>query len=182
MLYSRLMIYIRPSNANDRTQIHEVRKASWRKAYRGILPVIQEATSDQVLSQPPKPRWSGLQQPDEITQSRVGFVAIKNGNIVGFVAGGLPRQKIADEDCELWAIYVHPDQQKQNIGRLLLNDFKNAMQAKGKRKMILWTLRDNQSSRHFYETLGGQLYPKEKMFQWNDEDIAIEVPYLWILD
>ena len=166
---------IRPIDIiNDRESIHEVRKASWKKAYVGLIPdeIIGEATSDQGVSQPP-PAWP---------PTRVGFVALDNNQIIGFVSGGLPRSNIASEDCEIWALYVHPNHQRKKAGKLLLEEFRKTMQDRSMKRLIVWVLKENHSSRKFYESMGGQLQSAEKMFTFNGKDVALEVAYLWKLE
>ena len=174
-------IQLRLGEPGDKEQIHKVRQASWRKAYRGILPeqVILEATSDELLK--PNTKWGGHQVSEEVLKSRLNLVALENNKIIGFAAGGVSRDAIANSDCELWAIYMHPDHQRKNIGRLLFEEFKKIMVSHGMKKMIVWVLKDNHASRKFYENLGGVVLAQEKEFKWNGHVVAMEVAYLWPL-
>lgn len=169
---------IRPATEADRPLIHEVRKSAWKKAYAGLLPdvVIQEATSIQ-----PQGKRGGLLIPEQILHSRITFVATKKDRVLGFVAGGLPREANPPADCELWAIYVSPEEQGSGIGRALIQAFRSAMRERKHRKMILWALKANAPSRLFYERMGGILEPTEKPFQWHGKEVAQEVAYSWIL-
>jgi ribosomal protein S18 acetylase RimI-like enzyme len=173
---------IRPHTEADRPAVQEIRARAWRKTYTGLLPgeIIQAATTPPAPGTRPGNR-GGLLVPEHILSSRTGLVACEEEKILGFAIGGLPREDFVPADCELWAIYVDPEIQGQGIGRALLLEFKNAMRAQGKKRLLLWTLKENRSARRFYEKLGGQLSEPEKMFRWEGKEIAAEVPYAWEL-
>ena len=170
----------RPSTETDKPGIHEVRKASWKKAYSNILPhrIIAEATADVILKEKAGVRAFGTLVV-EIEASRFGYVAEIENRIVAFVSGGLQRVPVPEADFEIWAIYVHPDYQGQGIGRHLFKIFLEADGEKNYRKGILWVLKENHPSRLFYEKMGGKLLLQEKMFTWDGQEIAPEVAYLW---
>ena len=111
------MIHVRLATDLDRPNINEVRKAAWRKAYVGLLPddVIAAGTSN-TIPQQPRGNRGGQMISDEIQKSRVGFIAHQDEEILAFVMGGLSREIIIEADCELWAIYVHPNFQRQGFG------------------------------------------------------------------
>ena len=170
---------IRPQTEADRPAVQEVRSRAWKKAYEGILPaaVIEEATNPALE----RGKRGGLIVPEHILSSRVSLVACEGEAILGFAAGGLPREEIGKADCELWAIYVDPDYQSAGTGKRLLEAFLCKMKERGKSRLVLWALKDNHSARRFYEKLGGLLQPEEKGFRWNGETVAQEVSYLWEL-
>jgi ribosomal protein S18 acetylase RimI-like enzyme len=170
---------IRPQTEADRPAVQEVRRRAWKQAYEGILPaaIIEEATSPN----PARGKRGGLIVPNHVLSSRVSFVACEGETILGFAAGGLPREEIVNADCELWAIYVDPERQSSGIGKQLLETFLGEMKEIGKTRMVLWALKENHPARHFYESQGGLLQPEEKSFRWNGEEVAQEVAYLWEL-
>lgn len=174
---------VRRALDSDREQIHQVRKLAWHKAYKGILPddVIAQATSEERLKK--SANGGGLLVPESILSSKRSFVFTEASSekVLGFVSGGLPRETSVAADCELWAIYVHPDQQGRGIGNALLNAFKEEMKSLGHKRMLLWALKENHASRHFYEKSGGELQTVEKMFRWQGADVATEVAYAWDL-
>lgn len=173
---------IRPHADSDRPAVQEIRAKAWRKTYAGLLPdeIIRAATAPPAPGTKPGNR-GGLVVPDQILSSRTGLVACLNEKITGFAMGGLPREEIVPADCELWAIYVDPESQGNGIGRALLQEFTNTMREMGKKKLMLWTLKENESARRFYEKRGGKPTGPEKMFRWEGKDIAPEVAYVWEL-
>jgi GNAT superfamily N-acetyltransferase len=172
-------VLIRAQTEADRPAVQDVRARAWRQAYAGILPpsVIEEATRPN----PARGKRGGLLVPERILASRVSLVACEGETILGFAAGGLPREEIAKADCELWAIYVDPERQSGGIGKRLLEAFLGTMQEQGRTRMALWALRENRPARRFYEKQGGLLQPEEKSFRWNGKDVAKEVAYCWDL-
>jgi GNAT superfamily N-acetyltransferase len=166
---------LRASTSDDRRQTSAIRRLAWQQTYRDLLPahVIEAATS-------PK-RKRTLLVAEEILKSRVEFVAEEKGRIVGFVAGGLPRDVIGQADCELWAIYVDPHRHSQGLGRKLFERFRQAMREQGRKRMILWALEENQSARRFYERMGGELLTAKKPFHWEGQELAQEIAYVWNL-
>lgn len=158
-----------------------MRRLAWKQAYKGLLPdaVIEQAT--QPSPTPASLRTFG-QLSEAIMNSRLSLMAhTDSGQVLGFAAGGLSRQETPGIDCELWAIYVHPDFQGRGVGRALHETFLAAMKSRGHKNMILWVLKDNSPSRHFYERIGGSLHPDIKPFHWDGAYIADEVGYVWEL-
>ena len=47
---------------------------------------------------------------------------------------------------------------KNGIGRLLLQDAIGRFRETGKKRMILWCLKENRESRQFYEKTGGKVF------------------------
>jgi ribosomal protein S18 acetylase RimI-like enzyme len=172
---------VRLSRTEDQEHIQHVRRLAWIKAYQGLLPeeVIEQATGK---AGPRTSQRVFAAVSDEVIKSRISLVAEcpKNG-ILGFVAGGLQRQNIPNIDCELWAIYVHPEFQGHGLGKSLHQQFQQAMRERGHKTMVLWTLKENKSSRAFYEKIGGTLHTTTKPFEWDGKVVAEEVAYVWEL-
>ena len=83
-------------------------------------------------------------------------MALQNGKVVGFCRFELS-SSVNNMDCELAAIYVHPDFKGQGIGTKMFEYVLNEFYIQDKNEMILWCLADNVSSINFYKNMGGQI-------------------------
>lgn len=86
---------------------------------------------------------------------------------------------ILDVDCELCALYVRTKNKGLGIGKALINYVKNKFKNAGRKKMILWCLKDNYSARMFYEKMGG-IFHSEKIIIKGEKEYK-EVSYLYDL-
>ena len=83
-------------------------------------------------------------------------------------------------DCEVIALYVRYAKRKSGIGRALFQSSIEFFKASGKKKMIIWCLKENDEARKFYEKMGGKVY-KTGTHKWGDRDYGM-VSYLYHLD
>jgi ribosomal protein S18 acetylase RimI-like enzyme len=139
---------LRGATLRDAAAIANVHVATWRTAYRGLLPddflrSLGEAGYEE--------RW--LRNIKEGT-SRV-YVAEEGGAVVGFASGGRERAGESGFEGELYAIYVLEEAQRRGHGHRLVTAVAKGLDGMGLRNMIVWVLRDNPSARRFYERLGG---------------------------
>lgn len=163
---------IRNVAEKDLPDVVDIQIAGWRAAYRGII-------DDEILD--------SMNREERLARRRkdwrdTGFiVAEQDGEVVGFCRyidnnSFSPGYNI---DCELMAIYLRPDVRRQGIGRKLFNYVTDEFRRKGKKKMILWCLKDNRPSRRFYEAMGGTL-GGEKDFEAGGKKFP-EIAYLYDL-
>ena len=59
-------------------------------------------------------------------------------------------------DCEVIALYVRYAKRNRGIGKLLMHHAVDQFRENGKKKMIIWCLKENTESRKFYEKIGGK--------------------------
>lgn len=166
------MIIIRNVTEKDLPDVVDIQIAGWRTAYRGII-------DDEILDS--MNREERLSRRKKDWRSTSFIVAEQDGGVVGFCRY-IDNNSFSpdyDVDCELLAIYLRPDVKRQGIGRKLFNYVADEFRRKGKKKMILWCLKDNQPSRRFYETMGGQL-AGEKDFETDGKSFR-EVGYIYDL-
>jgi GNAT superfamily N-acetyltransferase len=79
------------------------------------------------------------------------LVVDAEGELAGFAHVGPAR----DDDCgELYAIYVDPDHWGAGLGRALIVEAEQRLEAAGFAEAILWVLDDNPRARRFYEAAG----------------------------
>src|ERR1700686_3896400 len=139
---------VRPAELEDAGEIARVHVATWRSAYRGLLPDdFLASLSEQHYTE----RWRRVI--DE-SSSRVFVVDEPNG-IAGFASGGRERAGESGFAGELYALYVLEGSQRRGHGRELVRAVAGALRDLHLPDMIAWVLRDNSSARAFYERLGG---------------------------
>ena len=121
---------------------------AWQKAYRGIL-------SDELLNN--RSAESGAQRIYEGIQTRPEFryYVLEQEKRIAGVSVVCPS---SDEDMPdavaIQVFYVHPDLQRQGLGRVLMRHTLQTIQAEGDRRILLWVLTENHAARAFYEAMG----------------------------
>ncbi len=133
-----------PADADAITRVHI---ATWRTAYRGIVP-------DAFLDTIPFDEWVARRRDSLTDPERHTFVAERDGEIVGLASSGPSRDAAGAFAGELYAIYVLRDHARAGVGRALFDATCEAMIAAGRPSLHLWVLHDN-PSREFYVRLAG---------------------------
>jgi len=137
---------IRDAGLRDAAEIAHVQVASWRAAYRGLMPESMLVALDpeerclmwqRVLAQP---RSDTLVSGSPV----VGFCNLLGSRVTGR----------AREEAEISAIYLVPELWRKGIGRRLLEATLCRASERGYRTVGLWVLRDNERARCFYEAVG----------------------------
>ena len=139
---------VRPAEIDDAAAIARIHVATWRTAYRGLLPDDFLASLDEAGY---AERWR------RTLADRSGrvYVAEAGGAVVGFASGGRERAGEDGYEGELYAIYILDEAQGRGHGRGLVRAVAGGLRELGLRDVIVWVLRDNQPARRFYERLGG---------------------------
>jgi GNAT superfamily N-acetyltransferase len=127
-----------------------VHVASWRHAYRGLLPdeyleklSVEEREAQRLV-------WFA----DPVPRSGV-LVAEVEGRIVGFASYGPSRDDDAPASTgEVPAIYVEPSAMRTGVGRALLEAATAELRSAGSTVATLWVLEANDPARRFYEKAG----------------------------
>jgi GNAT superfamily N-acetyltransferase len=98
-------------------------------------------------------------------------VAESVAGIVGFISTHATRDEDQDSDRigEVGAIYVRPDLWGRGVGQMLMKLGIEALKASGFSTATLWTLRDADQARRFYEAGGWQL-------DGADKDLLLDAP------
>jgi GNAT superfamily N-acetyltransferase len=141
------MIEIRKAEPNDAAAIARVHVLVWRSAYRGLMPddLLASLSIEQRTD-----RWHST-----IPNKRVGtYVAIVDGELVGFCSAGLNRSEEGDAVGELYTIYVLEESAGAGIGTRLLAAAEQWMVDRGFTDALLWVLASNVSARSFYGSRG----------------------------
>src|ERR1700730_16269638 len=138
---------VRPAELDDAAEIARVHVATWRSAYRGLLPEDFLASLSEAQY---TERWKRVI--GEGT-SRV-FVVEEVIGVAGFASGGRERAGETGFSGELYALYVLEEAQRRGHGRELVRAVAGALRELHLPDMIVWVLRDNSPARAFYERLG----------------------------
>lgn len=159
---------VRPARAEDAEAIAAVHVASWREAYRGMLPETfldglsrlgKEALAREAILHPEGPGHRLV-------------VLDRGGRILGFAATGPGR----DGAAELFAIYLHPSVWSRGLGRTLLAAAVADLARGGFTRVTLWVLERNARARTFYDALGWRPTGALRT-QWQSGIIMRELEY-----
>ena len=142
-------IIIRKINKSDIPAAAEIQVNGWKTAYKGIV----DSNFLDALSKEEK-----IKKMEDV-YTKIGFIVAEiKGEIVGlckYIDNNSRSPEIVKADCELTALYVKPELKYKGIGTKLVKYVKEEFRKKGKRKMIIWCLKENKPSRKFYEKMGG---------------------------
>jgi predicted N-acetyltransferase YhbS len=145
---------IRTAGPADADEIVQVKAASWRAAYRGIIDAdvldgLQEEPSEAFvmnLSSPP-PFWLTL-------------VAERGPDVIGSVTVGWDTREFQRDEVEtgqpgeVWSLYVHPDHWGRGAGYALMREAHKGLNEFGLSPVRVWMLDGNETGRRFYERYG----------------------------
>lgn len=136
-------IIVRNAEIEDVRQIAKILVEDWQKVYRGIM-------DDTFLDS------MSVDQRYEIEVKRYEkyIVAADVNEIHGYAWLEVTDEEPAD--CEVIALYVRYEKRGNGIGKLLMQYAVNHFREIGKKKMIVWCLKENNESRKFYEKVGGK--------------------------
>ena len=144
---------IRDAGLHDARRIAEITVAAWRTAYVGIVP-------DEVLTRQSVDRHLDYwMSPDAFAPGMRTLVVESDDSVVGFVHLGSVRLEPGEliEGCELWGMYVDPEHQGRGLGRSMMKAAVEHFRSIGCESVYLWVWRDNQPTRHSYESGGWEL-------------------------
>ena len=114
----------------------------------------------------------------EIKRYQKYTVAAGEKEILGYAWNEMSGDEPAD--CEIVALYVRYAERKSGIGKALLQNSMRFFRASGRKKMIVWCLRENDEARKFYEKTGGKAY-KTGTHQWGNREYDM-ISYLYSLE
>jgi ribosomal protein S18 acetylase RimI-like enzyme len=149
---------IRRARPGEGTAISEVRVASWRAVYRGLMP--DELLDGMVVD--------GSQWDEAILTAtpRTSLLVVDDDGIKGFSVLG-PDRDGADATGEIAAIYLHPDQWDLGYGWALMEHSVAELRNHGFERAVLWVLSTNDRARRFYETAAWIADGAEKIEEWH---------------
>jgi GNAT superfamily N-acetyltransferase len=141
---------VRLATLADASEITRVHIASWRDAYRHILPREHLEGLDE--------RWLlGRREQSLMSAGAATHVAQHGGQLVGYCVAGRNRGPPPTIAGEMHAIYLLPEAQGRGLGRKLTLAAARWVLAELGPSMIVWTFEQNAPARGFYQHLGGSL-------------------------
>ncbi len=165
-------VVVRPAGVADAENLARVRIASWRGAYRGIVP---DAVLDGLRARRRDRAWRDRLS----TPGRPGFASPRGPRRRRWRASS-PRVRAAHDGeaglGEIWAIYVDPAAQGRGVGRALMAAAVRGLAVRGFGEAVLWVFEANVAARAFYEHLGWTPDGAAKAFPIGDA-APIEVRY-----
>ena len=163
---------IRPANPSDARSIAEVNVASWRSAYRGLLP-------DSVLDNLSVEDKADRMRARIIEHTIQVLVLERNSAIIGFVTFGASRDRDADQERvgEIHAVYVEPKNWKKGHGSALVDAAIACLQEKECAEVTLWALHNNERGAKFYQAVGFEADGATKVETRADGTKLYEVRY-----
>jgi len=160
-------LVIRKATSADAGQIAEIVVEDWKNAYKGII-------DDEYLdSMSVETRYQ-----IELQRYPKYMVAVDEQEVLGFAWNEIADNE--DSDCEIVALYVRHRKRNSGIGRALFQYSIDLFRALGKKKMIIWCLKENDAARKFYEKMGGEAY-KTSTHKWGNREYDM-ISYLYHLD
>jgi ribosomal protein S18 acetylase RimI-like enzyme len=144
------MVIVRLATAHDADAIGRVQVETWRASYAGLIP--DEAIAGFDVAERQRLWREGLGRPPR--PGSATFVVEEAGEVVGFASVGASRDEGAEQEGELYAIYLHPSRWNRGIGRALLQRAEESMRSSGFRSAVLWVLEDNDRASRFYRAAG----------------------------
>ena len=140
---------IRRAEPSDAKGIAKVKVASWKSAYRGILP---DSLLDNLSVEHDESRWRAR----IIAHTSQVLVLEQNGRIIGFVAFGTCRDEDVDQERvgEVHAIYLEPQEWRRGHGASLAGAAIEPLREEGYAEVTLWTLHNNERGIKFYKAVG----------------------------
>ncbi len=157
-------IVIRNATINDAEKIAEIKIEGWQTAYRGIIDSVFLDNMD--INAEIEKRKRNLEEGASIV------IAELNNEVVGFCLYRDYNENLEsfpNTDCEISALYIKSSLKRKGIGTKLMQNVILKLQNLGKTKIILGCLKENYSSRAFYEKMGGKILKMEKITFGNKE-------------
>ena len=158
---------IRKATSDDARQIAEIIVEDWKIAYKGII------DDDYLEALDVEERYQR-----ELQRYQIYNVAVVDDAVVGLTWNDMTETD--ESDCEIIALYVRHTQRKNGIGKILFQNSVDNFRASGKKKMIIWCLKENLEARKFYEKMGGKEY-KAGTHRWGNRDYDM-ISYIYNLD
>jgi L-amino acid N-acyltransferase YncA len=163
---------IRVATIADCEVLAAVHVTAWQESFRGLLPDI--AFEGMTI---PK-RMERWQQVFAAKPTFPVYVAEEQSQAIGFAQGGRARDDEAlGQEMQLYAIYLLSSAKRRGVGTKLLQAVVSDFLVQGASSACVWTLRDAQPARRFYESVGAQL-AAEKLERRPGYDRVL-VAYIW---
>ncbi|CAM3221198.1 MULTISPECIES: GNAT family N-acetyltransferase [Methylobacterium] len=143
---------IRRAREADLGSLSTVFDASWREAYRGLIPGV---ALERLIAGRDRAWWrSALRRGRPIALVETGE------RVVGYAAYGRTRSRALGTEAEIDELYLMPEYQGIGLGRRLFKAVRNDLADHGLTQLGVWSLEENDRAGAFYEGLGGRAGPR----------------------
>ena len=151
---------VREATVADAHRIAEIHVASWRAAYRGLMP-------DEALAKLDVEKRALFWAAHLTRQPHFLFVVETNQEIQGFcdLIPSRDKEAVPIRIAEIAAIYVDPNHWRKGAGRALCRFALELARQEGYAVVTLWCLASNVAARKFYEKMGFRLDGATKVDQ-----------------
>lgn len=141
-------IEIRLARRDDAGAIAAVHDASWRYAYRGIIPGRE---LERMVERRGPQWWSNAIE----RRTRVVVLSF-GGTIAGYATYGRNRAGSLPYQFEIFELYLLPEYHGLGFGRRLFTAVRRDLAGHDVTSLVVWALADNAGACSFYRALGGQ--------------------------
>jgi len=169
-----MTVGLEPATAGDASAIAELHAASWRSAYRDLLPA---SFLDTEVERNRLRLWTERMARFD-PQRQLVLKAVDRDALVGFACVLLdaePRQGALLDN-----LHVAPACKGQGIGTTLLRECERWAISCAASSLYLWVLADNLAARQFYEFRGGTA-ARTRTVELVPGVVVPEVQYVWPL-
>lgn len=142
---------IREANINDSSRLAEIRVFAWRCTYKDFIS-LEELYNKMTVKNCEEMfnKWLS-----ESTDKSTIYVYEENNIVKGYmIIGNCRDEDKNDLTYEIWAIYIDPLFQRQNIGTQFVNYCLKEAKNKDKKEITLWVFEKNINTIIFYEKMG----------------------------
>ena len=171
---------LRRATGQDAAEIARLKVIIWRDSYVGLMP---QESLDGLDAEAETQHWKSWLE-DETAQL-IALILEKDGKGIGYGLAGPMRKgdrpgKEIEARSEIYAIYIHPDHQRQGYGQQLFVALIQALIEAGYDDVGLWMIGGNSKAERFYEKLegtetgkrveihNGRIAFREKGWRWAD--------------
>ena len=145
-----MAVEIRAATPEDARAIAWVHVASWRWAYRDLLPADVLAS---LSVEGREEMWRSLLSATD--PRSFAIVATDDGAVVGFTSAGPSRDvEGPPPTAEIFTLYLVEHVVGRGIGRRLFSELLDRIRAHRYERATLWVLAANERARRFYEAAG----------------------------
>ncbi len=161
---------LRSAHRGDADELARVHLASWRWAYRGLLP---DAYLDRLRHDELAARWWRRLAAHEVEESI--FVVEEEGRVGGFVSYGPLRDDPSwmGYAGEVSMIYLEPQLTGRGLGARLMTLATADLARHRCRWVAVWVLAKNRAARAFYERLGFRLDGARRWDPFGDRSVPV---------
>ncbi len=143
------LISVRIARAGDEDGIARVHDASWRDAYRGVIP----GRELERMVQRRGPAWWR-----QAIRAGTRLLVLDFADaIAGYASYGRNRMPALGLGGEIFELYLSPEYQGVGLGRRMFEAAKADLEAHGFQTFVVWALGENERAIEFYQRRGGAI-------------------------